>query len=192
MTIRIVIASNSAEFRQNIKSALESSPDLEVCGVAAALDELPAILHELKPDLVLLESSVVKSEEPIEPHAVQFQGHEVKIVVVHRLEDGRLELAGTNAEPIIINLKFESQRFFDTLLDVLSKDSGTLKTEIALSERELEILEMVAAGKTNFKIAQILVISERTVNFHMGNILKKLNAINRAQAVSKGIEQGII
>lgn len=202
MTIRIVIASNSAEFRQNIKSALESSPDLEVCGVAAALDELPTILHELKPDLVLLESSVVKSEEPIEPHAVQFQGHEVKIVVIRQLEDEDLEILEFADETIKVNKLDILDTLADKLLLLVRKEIINYKIENEnrnreksnefLTKREFEVLKLVGDGKTNHEIAMILVISERTVDFHLCNILQKLDSSNRTQAVIEANKRGII
>jgi LuxR family quorum sensing-dependent transcriptional regulator len=61
-----------------------------------------------------------------------------------------------------------------------------------LTKREAEILKWAKEGKTSFETSVILNISERTVNFHVGNILKKLNVINRVQAVATALERGII
>lgn len=62
----------------------------------------------------------------------------------------------------------------------------------ALTKRELEVLNWVKAGKSNWDISAILGISERTVKFHVSSILNKLNTVNRSQAVAAAIEAGII
>lgn len=61
-----------------------------------------------------------------------------------------------------------------------------------LTPRETEILSWTAAGKTAWEISQILTISQRTVEFHMGNVLKKLDAVNACQAVAIGLTSGLI
>jgi DNA-binding CsgD family transcriptional regulator len=58
---------------------------------------------------------------------------------------------------------------------------------LILSKREIEVLSWLKEGKTSWEIARILRISERTVNFHVGNILKKLDANNRTHAVALAV-----
>ena len=60
-----------------------------------------------------------------------------------------------------------------------------------LSKREKEILKWLKKGKSSWEISVILSISERTVNFHVGNIMQKLNAVSRTHAVAISIEKGI-
>jgi DNA-binding CsgD family transcriptional regulator len=61
-----------------------------------------------------------------------------------------------------------------------------------LSDREREILQWVAEGKSNWDVSAILNISERTVKFHVGSIMKKLNAVNRTHAVAIAMHDEII
>lgn len=61
-----------------------------------------------------------------------------------------------------------------------------------LSPREKEVLGWIKEGKTSWEISAILFISERTVNFHVRNILEKVHAVTRAQAVAIAIEEGLI
>ena len=61
-----------------------------------------------------------------------------------------------------------------------------------ISSRELEVLKWVHQGKTNWETSVILNICERTVKFHVGNIMQKLDAVSRGHAVAKAIEFGII
>lgn len=65
------------------------------------------------------------------------------------------------------------------------KRSEEGKSHAVLSPREFEVLHWLKRGKTSWEIAQILGISERTVNYHINNILRKLDATNRSQAVSE-------
>ena len=69
---------------------------------------------------------------------------------------------------------------------------GQPRKSAPLTARETEILTWTAAGKTSWEISKILNISRRTVEFHMGNVLKKLDAINACQAVAVGLTSGLI
>lgn len=201
MSIQIVIASNSADFRRIIKAALEPIPDFEVCAEVTALDEAPAIIHEFKPELVLLESSLVESGREFEPHVVQFQGHEVRIVSVRRLDDGGLELASAEGFSVRVEDGEITNQLARALLMVsgmeidpkggenLAEDAQVVES---LTDKELEILEIMAEGKPNSEIAEDLVISENTVRFHISHILKKLAVTNRTQAVVEAIKKRIL
>ena len=68
------------------------------------------------------------------------------------------------------------------------RSSGTFR----LTRKELECLRWCKEGKTNWEIGEILEISEKTAEFHLGNVMRKLGASNRITAVVKGIKQGII
>lgn len=67
-----------------------------------------------------------------------------------------------------------------------------LETITNLSEREKEVLSWSKRGKSSWEISAILNISERTVNFHVNNVMQKLNAVSRIQAVAVAIERGLI
>ncbi|MBI5640972.1 MAG: autoinducer binding domain-containing protein [Nitrospirae bacterium] len=68
---------------------------------------------------------------------------------------------------------------------------NTMKPLPSLSPRELEVLNWLKLGKTSWAISVILEISERTVNYHVNNIMRKLGVINRLQAVSEAVHQGL-
>ncbi len=71
----------------------------------------------------------------------------------------------------------------------MNQDIGTIQN---LSEREKEVLGWLTKGKSSWDVSAILNISERTVNFHVQNIMQKLNAVSRTQAVAVALEKGII
>ncbi|HET9113134.1 MAG TPA: helix-turn-helix transcriptional regulator, partial [Burkholderiales bacterium] len=66
------------------------------------------------------------------------------------------------------------------------------ETEVQLSSREVEVLQWTGDGKTSGEISELLNISERTVNFHIGNAISKLNAANKAAAVIKAAMLGML
>ncbi|MEJ2696218.1 MAG: helix-turn-helix transcriptional regulator [Candidatus Sulfobium sp.] len=67
-----------------------------------------------------------------------------------------------------------------------------MKPPVRLSGRELEVLNLLKLGKTSWDVSKILGISERTVNYHIGNAMRKLDAINRIQAVYEAVNLDLI
>ena len=79
------------------------------------------------------------------------------------------------------------------LMQHMNKRSATARQPtVSFSKREKQVLELLAAGKTNSNIGTALFISESTVKFHVHSILSKLGATNRTQAVSIAMQQGVI
>lgn len=70
--------------------------------------------------------------------------------------------------------------------------SGGASTPIHLTTRERECLLWAKDGKTNWEISQIIAVAERTVEFHMGNVMQKLNATNRVTAIVIALQEGLI
>ncbi len=89
-------------------------------------------------------------------------------------------------------IKYAIPHLSETLIRLSRATKDPWANAVKLSKREIEILKWAKEGKTSFETSVILSISERTVNFHVGNILKKLNVINRVQAVAAALEKGII
>jgi DNA-binding CsgD family transcriptional regulator len=75
-------------------------------------------------------------------------------------------------------------------LTAAEEGEGTVKS-FSLSPRELEVLKWLKLGKTSWDISVILKISERTVNYHVNNIMKKLDVTSRLQAVSEAVNKEI-
>jgi DNA-binding NarL/FixJ family response regulator len=75
---------------------------------------------------------------------------------------------------------------------LLQHVAGSRSDHLALTRRELQVLELLAQGKTNKEISTNLVISERTTKFHVSSILRKLGAGNRTEAVASAVHLGLI
>jgi DNA-binding CsgD family transcriptional regulator len=78
------------------------------------------------------------------------------------------------------------------IYDAYKRCHSSTTLHIQLTKRERECLNWAAEGKTSWEISQILKISERTVNFHLGNCIEKTNSVNRQQAISKCLILGVI
>lgn len=108
-----------------------------------------------------------------------------------------ISFSGSSVEPSnqqVTCLKIIVPYIHQTLIRVLRKKTIFKETGISLplSDREVEVLNWVKLGKTNWEISAILNISERTVKFHVINIIRKLNASTRGHAVAKALELEII
>ncbi|MDA8125835.1 MAG: LuxR C-terminal-related transcriptional regulator [Deltaproteobacteria bacterium] len=86
-------------------------------------------------------------------------------------------------------LELALPHFHQALARVLNRDR---KRPITLSKREQEVLKWVTQGKNSWDISQILNLSERTIKFHTGNIMKKLDAVNRTHAVAIAVHENLI
>lgn len=89
----------------------------------------------------------------------------------------------------VMELAFLAAHVYDKLASICAID---VRTTEALSERELDCLNWTAAGKTSAEIAEILSLSEHTVNHYLNRATRKLDAVNRTQAVAKGFRLGLV
>ena len=75
---------------------------------------------------------------------------------------------------------------------LVSAEGDESSTDFGLTDREVEILQLMAAGRTNKEIAQALIISPGTVRFHVSNVLSKMGVKNRTEAVSMALRDGLV
>ncbi|GAB2192022.1 helix-turn-helix transcriptional regulator [Sessilibacter sp. MAH2] len=115
-----------------------------------------------------------------------------------------IALGGSNYQRSIVLVEFGDEYTYELIekvswywliishyaLGALSR--CTAKMSVNFTPREIECLRWVSKGKTSWEVSRILGVSERTVNFHIQNCMKKTNSVNRQQAVTKGLMGGII
>jgi DNA-binding NarL/FixJ family response regulator len=207
--IRIVVVDDHGLFRAGLVSLLTSIPEFDIVGEAGDGREALTVIDELKPDVVLLDVNmpVMGGVEMVEAIQADDAPRILMLTISKHDEDlfGAIAAGADgyllkDAEPDelrrAINLVAEgksvlSPEVTSRVLKAVGSSHG-IPADIALSKREMDVLKCLARGMTSSQIATELFISENTVKTHVRHILEKLEASNRAEAVSKAIQLGII
>lgn len=217
--VRIMLADDHPIVREGLRAVLETQADFEVIAECASGDEVLRQVPELKPDILLLdlEMPVMDGVETIRRLRQQpqpglrtivftaFDNDERIIPAIQAGADGYL-LKGAPREEIfnairatIKGISLLQPVVASKLLRYVGQQHTTSEKEPiyvppveTLTERELEVLRLLAQGMPNKEIAAQLVISERTAKFHVSSIMGKLGATNRTEAVSLAAQKGLI
>jgi DNA-binding NarL/FixJ family response regulator len=208
--MRIIVADDHSLFRDGIVSLLEAG-GYEVVGQAGDGQAAIDIALELRPDLVLLDIAMPKMSGLEALQRLRTELPETKVVMLTVSDEDKDLFEAIKAGAHGYLLKSLHADEFIHMLEGLSRGEAAVtrktamrlmegyakeehhpaSTEGRLTERELELLNLVGQGLSNKAIAHTLSISENTVKYHMKNILQKLDARNRTEAVSQAIRAGI-
>ncbi len=208
--VNLMVVDDHALFRAGLVSLLNEMPDFVVCGEASNGEEALAVYRRDKPDVVLLDVNMpVKNgiETVCARRELDKNCRIIMLTISKKDEDlfGAIQAGAEgyllkNAEPeelrsAILNVyegkSVLSPEVTHTLLKAVAGMQGHT-TDGGLSSREIEVLECLAKGKTTLQISLELYVSENTVKTHVRHILEKLEASNRAEAVSRAIQLGIL
>lgn len=207
--IRIVVVDDHALFRAGLVSLLTTIPEFEIVGEAGDGREALSVVEKSKPDVVLLDVNmpVMGGVEMVEALHEKQQPRILMLTISKHDEDlfGAIAAGADgyllkDAEPEelrrAINHVAEGRSVLSPevtgrVLKAVSSSQG-IPPEVALSKREMDVLRCLAKGMTSAQIASDLFISENTVKTHVRHILEKLEASNRAEAVSRAMQLGII
>jgi NarL family two-component system response regulator LiaR len=208
--IRILIADDYPLVRDSLRALIETEPGMEVVGEAADGIEAVFKTRSLHPDVILLDL-VMPRQDGIEAIGqIKRENPEARILVLTSFaEDDKVFPAiKTGAQGYLLK-DSSPQQLLEAIRDVyrgqsslhptiarrlineLQRPPDLPPTKEPLSEREMEILRLVARGLTNQEIAEELVISERTVRTHVSHILEKLHLANRTQAALYAHREGL-
>jgi NarL family two-component system response regulator LiaR len=209
-TIRILIADDHALVRKGLITLLASEAGIEVVGEAADGVEVVWKARSLKPDVILLDMLMPRQNGLEAIEQIKRENPQARILVITSFADDQMVFPAIKAGALGYLLKDSSpQQLLQAIQDVykgesslhptialklireLNRSSELPPTRDPLTERELVILKLVAQGLSNQEIAERLVISERTVGNHIGNILSKLHLANRTQAALYALREGI-
>lgn len=209
-TIRVLIADDHAVVREGLRALLATEPDLALVGEAS--DGVQAVLkaRSLKPDVILLDLMMPRKDGIAAITEIKQENPGARILVVTSFAEDDKVFGAIKAGALGYLLKDSSpDELLRAIRDVyagesslhpsiarklireLNKPVGLPPTEDPLTEREVEVLRLVAQGLSNDEIADRLVISERTVRTHVSNILDKLHLANRTQAALYALREGI-
>ncbi len=207
MTTRVLVVDDHELLRQGVVATLESEPDFEVIGQAASSDEALEAARELRPDLILLDLympgrdglsilPMLRQQLP-DSRIVMLTVSEDPDAVTQAVRDGATGylVKGIRAEAFLEALRFivtggiyVSPAVAGRILRSLHRGRPESVHLDALTDREREVLQLIARGLTNRDIADALVISERTVKHHVTAILSKMNLRNRTEAALRAVE----
>jgi DNA-binding NarL/FixJ family response regulator len=217
MKIRILLVDDQSLFREGLHTLLSIHDDLEVVGEAEngqiALEKAKA----LKPDVVLMDVRMPVLDGVAATRQLQSQAPDVRVIMLTTFDDDEYVFEGLRAGAVGYLLKdVPSQKLVEAIHAAYRGDSFlqpsvaakvvaeftrmTERTAVSsrpsliepLSNRELEILQLVATGASNREIADSLFIAEGTVKNHITNILGKLSVRDRTQAALKARDLGLI
>lgn len=196
--IRVVLADDHALVLEGLRSLIEAEDDIEVVGIATNGVEVIEAARTLQPDVIVLDvrMSVMDGLSCLE--RIRAEGLRSKVLLFSAFNDGDFIQSAMEKEADGYALKTEPpQQTIDSIRQVYRGQlvfpqaarrwlrTQRQRPEISLSdlsERELEVLGLVAQGLTNLQIAHRINVSENTVKFHLQNIYQKLNVSNRTEA----------
>lgn len=210
--LRILIVDDHPLFRKGLRTLLESMPDIDVAGEAATGLEAVAQAATLRPDLIMMDLQMPDGGGLEATRQIVAADPSMRILVVTLFEDDESVFAAMRAGARGYILKDADEdemiraihaigkgeaifspaiasRMMDYFAGTRARDSQDIFPE--LTEREREILTLIARGKTNAAIAEELTISLKTVRNHVSNIYNKLQVADRAQAAIRAREAGL-
>lgn len=208
--IRILVADDHPVVRDGLVAILGTQPDFAIVGEAGTGTEAVERAGELRPDVMLLDLEMPELDGVEVLRRLSQSNPEVRVIVFTAFDTDERILGAVRAGAQGYLLKGAPRKeLFDAvrvvhaggsllqpvvaskLLRQVSHPAQVSEVE-ALTLRELEVLRLVAQGLQNKEIAATLVISERTVKFHVSSIMGKLGAGNRTEAVRLAAQQGLI
>jgi DNA-binding NarL/FixJ family response regulator len=206
--LKLVIVDDHALFRAGLVSLLSQYQEFEIVGEADDGLEALSVVHNTKPDVVLLDINMPRMGG-VETVQVLKQTEKCHILMltISKQDDDLFGAIASGADGYLLK-DAEPEELRQAILlvgegkSILSPEvtrkvlkvvsNRGLQSESGLSQREMEVLKCLASGMTGAQIASQLFITENTVKTHVRHILEKLEASNRAEAVSKAIQMGII
>jgi NarL family two-component system response regulator LiaR len=208
--IRILIVDDHLVVREGLRALIDVQPDMELVGEAADGVEAVHKARSLQPDVILLDLVMPRKGGLDAISEMKEENPDIRILVLTSFAEDDKVFPAIKAGALGYLLKDSSaQELLQAIRDVyrgeptmhptiarklmreLQRPPELPPTEDPLTEREAEVLKLVAQGLSNQEVADILVISERTVRTHVTNILSKLHLANRTQAALYALREGL-
>jgi DNA-binding NarL/FixJ family response regulator len=211
---RIVIAEDHTILREGLRSLLSSDPNFEIIREAEDGREAIRCVEKFKPDLILMDLSMPRMNgmEAISEIKKRFKETKILVLTVHKTEeyilatlkagaDGYILKDSTHAElmmavkNVLSGKQYISPGISEKVIEGYLEGRKTLKARTAwetLTQREREILKLIAEGYKNKEIADDLCISVKTVEKHRANLMEKLDLHNVQALTTIAIEKGLV
>jgi DNA-binding NarL/FixJ family response regulator len=208
--LRLVVVDDHALFRRGLVGLLEEMPGFEVVGQAGDGEQALPIIESARPDVVLLDLNMPVMDGIATLRALRGRHLPVRVLMltISQSETDLLEAIRAGADGYLLK-NAEPEDLRRSILRVY-EGQGALSPEVTgqvlralsrfesqepgslLSEREIDVLNCMVDGLTTQQIASYLFISDNTVKTHVRHIFEKLDVSNRAEAVGKGMQMGLI
>jgi DNA-binding NarL/FixJ family response regulator len=211
-TVRVLIADDHPLFREGMRGRLDRVADVAVVGEAASGDEAVELANKLAPDVILMDIKMPGLNGIEATREIQRASPQIGILVLTMFEDDDSVFAAMRAGAKGYLLKDSGGEGVVHAIRAVSSGEAVFGPGVAeriigffsapraaapqrafpeLTEREEEVLSLVAQGKSNREIARQLFVSLKTVRNHVSNILLKLQVADRAQAVIRARDAGM-
>lgn len=208
--IRLVVVDDHALFRSGLVSLLRAMKEFSVVGEAQNGQQALDVIREARPDVVLLDVNmpVMGGVETVQQLKISGAACSVLMLTISKNDEDLFGAITAGADGYL--LKNATPEELSSAIMRVHEGMSVLAPEITrqvlkavnvdrsnsedrgLSSREMEVLECLAQGMTTSQISSGLFISDNTVKTHVRHILEKLEAANRAEAVSKAVQLGLI
>lgn len=210
--IRVLIADDHPLFRHGIRSLLSATADFQVVGEAAAGDEAIRLAETLQPDVIVMDIQMPNVNGIEATRQIVRESPNIRILIVTLFEDDASVFTALRAGARGYVLKDAEKDDLLLALRAVGRGEAIFSPAIAsrmidffaalrpstpsnafpeLTEREREILELIAKGKSNNEIAAQLVLSPGTVRNYVSNVFSKLQVADRTQAIIRAREAGL-
>jgi len=205
-TIRVLLVDDHPAVRIGLRVLLEQAPDVTVVGEAEHGREALRLAEELTPDVAVVDCELPEIEGAEVAREMRRQEGPVRVLALSSYDDEHYVRGMLKAGAVGYLLKEEAPQTIVTAVRTAAEGDGYFSPGVAgkvdawargeppggLTQREIDVLRLVAEGYTNARIAHELSIAERTVAFHVSNVLEKLDAESRIDAAMWAKDQGII
>jgi two-component system, NarL family, response regulator NreC len=214
MLIRVVLADDHSVVRQGLRAWLERSGYVQVVGEAADGREAVAIVEQLQPDVVIMDIAMPMLNGIDATAQITRRNPDTKVIILsmHADESYILRALSAGAKGYLLKESTESDvlpavqsvrdgkpYFTPSIARLLLEDymrnlkqNNLQDSYDLLTEREREVLQLLAQGKSNKEVAQVLDLSPHTIDSHRTNMMQKLNLHNTAEIVLYAVRKGII
>ena len=204
--VRVLVVDDHPVFRVGLRALLSSEPDFELVGEAVAGDEALRAVEALDPDVVLMDLNLPRLNGIEATREITRLRPAIAVLVVTMLDDDSVYAAmragargyvlkGAEPEELLraIHAVSHGEAIFSpgVARKVLASWSRPSNAFPDLSEREREVLDLIARGLTNSAIAEQLSIAPKTVRNHISNIFSKLQVVHRGEAIVRAREAGL-